>query len=183
MCKVTYLLFFAFTACANTSNKSTIIQSFADTKAADPSVSIDQNIAAYIVDGQQSRIKDAWGSGQFGAQRDKGERTHKGLDIVAKVDDNVYAPFDGDIVREAVPYKDDNSYRGIVIKGSGDWIGYEMKIFYVEGLLSGGVTKGQTIGKAQNLNIRYPNITNHIHVEVRRNGQLIDPFEIWQMSF
>lgn len=142
-----------------------------------------QQIAAYIVDNQKSRISDAWGSGQFGAQRNKGERTHNGLDIVVKSGDKIYAPFRGTIIREAVPYKNDKSYRGIVVKGLGEWAGFEIKIFYTEGLLSGEVKKGDVIGTAQDLTIKYPKITNHIHVEVTKNNQRIDPFEIWQMSF
>jgi murein DD-endopeptidase MepM/ murein hydrolase activator NlpD len=138
-------------------------------------------IAGEIITNQKSRIKDAWGVGLYGASRE--ERLHKGLDIVAQPGDRIVAPFIGDNVREAVPYSNDPSYRGIVIKGIDDWTGYEMKVFYVEGLLSGRIVKGQEIGTVQNLTIRYPGITNHIHVEVKKNGVQIDPFDIWQMSF
>lgn len=142
-----------------------------------------QPIASYIINNQKSRIKDSWGKGQFGESRDKGKRTHQGLDIVSTAGEKVFAPFEGNIVREAVPYKNDKSYRGVVLKGTGDWAGYEIKMFYVEGLFSGKATKGQRIGTAQNLTTKYPGITNHIHVEVKKGGSKIDPFEIWQMSF
>jgi hypothetical protein len=139
--------------------------------------------AGEIIKGQKSRIQDRYGKGQYGASRDKGKRVHAGLDVVANSGEKVYAPFEGDITGEAVPYKDDLSYRGLVIKGSGEWVAHVVKIFYVEGLLTGHVTKGQEIGTVQDLLKRYPGITNHIHVEVRAAGTLIDPFELWQYSF
>jgi leukocyte cell-derived chemotaxin-2 len=138
--------------------------------------------AAEIVHNQESRVKDKYGDGQYGASRDKGTRIHKGIDIIVQPEEKIYAPFDGDIVRQAVPYKDD-IYSGIVLKGSGEWLAHEIKIFYVDGELSGHVIKGQEIGKAQNLTIKYPGITNHIHFEVKVADEQIDPFEIWKYSF
>jgi murein DD-endopeptidase MepM/ murein hydrolase activator NlpD len=142
-----------------------------------------QDSAANIVDNQISRVRDTYGSGQYGASRDRATRTHKGLDIITTAGETIYAPFTGDIIREAVPYANDPSYRGLVIKGIDNWEGYEVKIFYVEGILSGRVNKGQNIGTAQNLKLKYPTITNHIHVEVKKFGVQLDPFEIWNMSF
>jgi len=142
-----------------------------------------QSIAAFIVDDQKSRIQDTWGSGLFEASRDGGKRKHQGLDIIVKPGAKVYAPFDGTIVREAVPYKNDNSYRGIVFRGTGEWAAYEVKIFYAEGLFSGNAKKGQHIGYTQDLTLKYPTITNHIHVEVKSGNDRIDPFNMWQMSF
>jgi len=174
-----YRIFFCSCSSNKQSQKGTNIDSFQKLQTVTMS---DQPIAALIVDNQKTRIKDAWGRGLFREQRDGGTRRHNGLDVVANVGDKIYAPFEGDIVREAVPYRNDPSYRGVVLKGVGAWEGYEAKIFYVEGQLSGRVSKGQTIGTAQNLTIKYPNITNHVHIEVKRFSTLIDPFEIWQMS-
>lgn len=154
----------------------------ADKAAPDSAAAVNQEIAALIVANQKSRIRDSWGSGQFSAQRDGGTRKHSGLDVVAQPGENIYAPFDGQIVREAVAYNNDKSYRGVVLRGTGSWALHEIKILYVEGIISGGVTKGQLIGTAQNLTTKYPGITNHVHVEVTKAGAKIDPFEIWQMS-
>lgn len=140
-------------------------------------------IAESILTNMRSRVKDKYGSGQYGASRDKGERTHNGIDIITNVGEEIYSPFEGAIIRQAFPYKGDNSFEGVVLQGTGNWTGYEAKIFYVVGLLSGGVSKGQHIAHAQDLTIKYPAITNHLHFEVKLNGTLIDPFDIWQMSF
>lgn len=136
-----------------------------------------------IVKGQKSRVKDGYGSGQYGSSRDKGKREHDGIDIVVAAGEEIFSPIKGEIVREAVPYGNDPNYKGIVIKGIEKWKGYEIKIFYAEGLFSGMASPSQKIGNAQNIKAKYPGITNHIHLEVRLSGILIDPFTIWQYSF
>jgi hypothetical protein len=140
-------------------------------------------IGVFMVANQKSRLHDRHGSGQYAAPRDKGTRTHEGIDIISTAGENVFAPFEGTIIRESVPYENDPSYRGILMAGSGKWSGYRMKIFYVEGIFAGKVRAGGIIGKAQDLKLKYPSITNHIHVEVTKKGKQIDPLEIWQMSF
>ncbi|MCO6487427.1 MAG: peptidoglycan DD-metalloendopeptidase family protein [Phaeodactylibacter sp.] len=140
-----------------------------------------QKLPHPILTGQRSRAHDAWGSGQYGAPR--GGRKHQGLDIRAAPFQKVFAPFPGTITREAAPYRDDHRYRGLVLQGSGAWKDYTLKIFYVQGIVSGEVGAGSQIGYVQNLGLKYPGITNHIHVEVRKGKQLVDPFSIWQMCF
>ncbi len=140
-------------------------------------------IAKEIVSNQKSRIRDAYGSGQYGSSRDGGVRTHKGIDIIVTPGEKIFSPIKGNIVRQAMPYGNDPNYKGIVLKGTEQWNGYELKIFYVEGLFSGMATELQEIGTAQNLTLRYPGITNHIHLEVKYNGVQVDPFTLWQYSF
>jgi len=140
-------------------------------------------IAKNIVENQKTRVKDKYGSGQYGASRDAGTRMHKGIDIIVSPNEKIFCPIKGSIIREAMPYQNDPSYKGLVIKGSDAWTGYELKIFYVEGLFSGSANESQEIGFAQNLTTKYPGITNHIHLEVKFQGQQIDPFELWQYSF
>lgn len=124
-----------------------------------------------------SRGEDRFGSGQFGASRDHARRTHQGLDLVARAGEIIYSPMDGNIIREAIPYASDPSYRGLVIQGTDLWDGYEVKVFYMNGFLSGPVIARQPIGRAQDLSRRYPGISNHIHVEVRLRGRLLSPNE------
>jgi hypothetical protein len=138
-------------------------------------------IAHEIVARQESRGIDRWGSGEFGASRDQSHRLHQGLDIRATAGEEVYSPIGGIVLREAVPYRDDGSYRGVVIRGEGEWSGYEVKVFYVDGAFCGAVQPGQVVGSAQDLTRRYRGITNHIHVEVRQAGRLLSPQELWQM--
>jgi murein DD-endopeptidase MepM/ murein hydrolase activator NlpD len=140
-------------------------------------------VARAVVQGQRSRTHDGYGSGQFGVSRDGGIRTHRGLDIIAKPSALIFSPIRGTIVREAFPYKGDTSVRGVVVKGTNEWTDYEVKIFYAEGLLSGDVLPGQHIAFAQDLSKRYPGITNHVHVEVRRGGKVIDPQDIFAQCF
>lgn len=134
-----------------------------------------------LVSMQRSRLRDAHGSGQFGASR--GHRAHHGLDIVAPAGAEVFSPIDGELVREALPYGDDQRYRGVLLRGSADWKGLELRIYYTEGLLSGNVKAGMVIGRAQNLTLKYPGITNHIHLEARWHGILIPPADLYGMCF
>lgn len=139
-------------------------------------------IGADIVLSMKSRIRDKFGSGQYGASRDKKQREHKGIDIITVAGEEIYCPFDGNILRQTFPYKDSN-LEGIFLQGVGSWQGYEAKVFYVKGIISGKIEKGQYIAHAQDLTERYPEITNHLHFEVKLRDEYIDPFEIWQMSF
>jgi hypothetical protein len=129
----------------------------------------------------RTRQRDSWGRGHYGAPR--GSRTHRGLDIVSVPGEVVSSPIPGHVVREAVPYANDPSLRGVVIKGSGEWNGFEVKVFYVEGLFSGFVRAGDPLGHAQDITQKYPGITNHIHVEVRVDGEEVSPLDYFGMSF
>ena len=113
---------------------------------------------------------------------------HQGLDIVADFGEKVYSPIDGTITFDNVPYgtEFDGYYRGLEIEGTGKWIGYNIKIFYVDRSPSSRqeVSAGDEIGTTQLLDLAYSKgITNHVHVEVRYFGTLKDPLEIWKMSF
>lgn len=137
--------------------------------------------ASIIVESMRSRGRDGHGSGQYGAPR--GTRRHQGLDIVAKPLEFIYAPISGRLTRDAFPYKNDPTYRGAVITGTGEWEGYEIKIFYMVRKSLGNVEAGDFIGFAQDISAKYPGITNHIHIEVKYNGLWIDPRELWGMCF
>ena len=138
-------------------------------------------IAGPVVRNMQSRVVDVHGSGQYEALR--GNHTHRGLDIRVSNGQEIMAPFEGTITRIALPYASDANFKGLVLKGRGKWSDYTVKIFYANGLLSGNVEKGQAIALAQDISTKYAGITKHIHIEVKKNGRFIDPFEIWQMSF
>lgn len=157
-----------------------------DNSESNPSLltgNINAPIAEEIVSNLKSRVRDAYGSGQYGASRDAGVRKHNGIDIIVAPGEKIFSPIKGNIVRQAMPYRDDPNYKGIILKGIQEWDGYEIKIFYIEGLFSGQSFATQEIGYAQNLSLKYPGITNHIHVEVKYLGIQIDPFTIWQYSF
>ncbi|HEV7676379.1 MAG TPA: M23 family metallopeptidase [Candidatus Angelobacter sp.] len=132
-----------------------------------------------------TRFRDQWGSGQFGASRPGHvhSRLHQGLDITAEPGEPIRSPIDGVITREAFPYKGDNRFRGLLIEGVNEWKGIEVKIFYVQGMIQGRVDAGQIIGTAQDLSLRYRGITNHVHIEVRTSGTLVNPLEFFGMCF
>ena len=134
--------------------------------------------ASIVYGSMHSRTSDPYGSGQFGAPRDHHSRNHRGLDIVANPGDAVLSPIDGDVVREAIPYA---PFSGLLIEGTGVYAGYTVKLFYVEARACGRVAAGTSIGHVQNLQWKYPGITNHIHMEVRFQGRLLSPTDAYTM--
>jgi murein DD-endopeptidase MepM/ murein hydrolase activator NlpD len=124
---------------------------------------------------------DAFGCGHFGASRSRSGRglatKHEGTDFIANPGAIVFAPGDGKYVRSALPYPGDERYKGLVLQ-LGE---YEMKVFYVSPSIAPGkeIRPGEAIGLVQNLAPKYDGITNHIHVEVRKSGELINPMELF----
>lgn len=122
------------------------------------------------------RKSDKWGAGHFGASR--GTRKHNGIDIVATLGQNVLSPIEGKIVRKSHPYATDLSYSGVLIEGINQYFGLTIKIFYISptvSLVGKNVKAGDIIGKVQSLLTKFPGITNHIHLEIMKNGTKIDP--------
>jgi len=128
-----------------------------------------------VVTGQRIRGCDPQGCGSFGAPRS--DHTHQGIDIVAAPGAQVFAPISGTVTRHSVPYADDPRFKGIEISSPG----YSVKIFYCNPSVKVGaqVSVGEVIATAQDLRIKYPAITNHLHVEVRdANRKIIDPTKL-----
>jgi len=119
------------------------------------------------------RSEDAWGSGDYGAPR--GSRRHRGIDLVVSPGEIILSPMDAVVVREAAPYEDDAAYRGLLLRGLGEWIGYELKMFYLVPTAAGTLRAGDPLGLAQDISLKYPGITNHIHLELWHQGRTIDP--------
>ena len=124
--------------------------------------------------GGKVRISDCHGQGHFGASR--GSRKHKGVDYCATVGQDVKAIMDGKVTKVGYPYGDDLSYRYIEIT-NGE---YRIRQFYVKpGCKKGDkVAQRDIIGAAQCLDRRYEGITEHVHIEIYKNGELVDPSEI-----
>lgn len=116
-----------------------------------------------------SRKRDSFGSGSFGASRDGGSRIHKGIDLKSYPGQRVFAPISGDLT--PITY---NGFHGFVIKNE-TW---EVKVLYLmlPPRKTGKVVRGEWLAKAANIKPTYGDaITNHIHVEVRKNGVIINP--------
>ena len=118
--------------------------------------------------GRGVRQADKWGMGLYGASRGKGMRTHKGADYVCEPGQNVVAPITGTIAREARPYGDPewlHRYSGLVIFNQY----VSVKMFYLEPmrqLIGKRVRMGEVIGIAQKISDKYPDMIDHIHLEI-----------------
>ncbi len=127
---------------------------------------------------------DSQGDGFFGASR--GRRTHNGIDILVTPGSAVYCPIEGVMLRMAYPYgtaRGNHQWEGCVIVGVGDYRGYEVKIFYMRPFVIGDyLFPGDILGIAQDISRKYsPAMMDHLHVEVRRNGVLIDPATLFEL--
>ena len=122
------------------------------------------------------RGNDSFGQGRFGASR--GLRLHVGVDLNVTAGADVYSPVFGKVTRIALPYKSDQRYKGLVIEGLGKYVGYVIKLFYLDpklGIVGRTVAQGEVVGTAQDLTVKYRGISNHIHFEITQNGVAVDP--------
>ena len=107
---------------------------------------------------------DSKGQGHYRAKR--GSRRHKGADYVCTPGQDVPAPISATIVREAIPYADDDRYSGVVLQGEH----MRLKMFYLSpdrSLIGKKVKAGQVIGTAQDISQKYsPAMMPHIHLEI-----------------
>ena len=120
----------------------------------------------------RKRISDKWGSGHFGAPR--GDRTHNGIDYICPKDSPVLSPCDGKVTKLGYAYADDLSFRYIQITNGTK----NHRIFYVtpDVELTSEVKEGDIIGLSQDLAGRYPEITPHIHYEIKSlDGKFENP--------
>ncbi len=124
-----------------------------------------------------SRIKKAnhpWPSSS------RGMRTQYGVNVQVESMERIYCPIPGQVLRKAFYDVDGFRCGGLFIIGRYEWSDVELKIFNMELMASGNISKGEIIGRAQNLNSSL-GAKNHIHLEVKKNGINIDPYNIWRM--
>lgn len=127
-----------------------------------------------ITENMEPRGYDPTGHGHYGARR--GNRKHKGYDLATSPGEYIYSPIHGVITKYGYPYASDLSYRYIEITGNE----YRVRIMYAaleNGYKKGDrVFRGDKIGVAQDIASKHnPNMVNHVHVEVYRNGLITDP--------
>lgn len=133
------------------------------------------------------RPPDDFGSGEFGASRDNGKRTHNGIDFECKPGDKIVSPCSGHVTKIGYAYADgvgglnskEPKYRYIEITTKNE---ITHRVFYVEPKVMAGqtVTTGKTIiGTAQNIAARYSTakktMNNHVHYGVKVNGEHVNP--------
>ena len=117
---------------------------------------------------------DSQGCGSYGAGRRYG--SHQGADYEATPGQDVVAVTDGVITQVGYPYADDLSYRYVQIETSDGYLVRQLYTSPATGITNGAnVSAGQSIGNYQGLGSRYSGITEHVHVDVRHNGRLVNP--------
>lgn len=123
---------------------------------------------------------DEAGSGLFNARRSRVtdgksiKYKHNGVDYCCEPGQEVYAPWTGEVIREARPYAT-TDYSGLLIESKD----IEYIIFYINplpGIIKRYVTKMQLIGTAQDISLKYPGqgMTPHVHLQIERiNPELL----------
>lgn len=107
---------------------------------------------------------DPMGLGYFGAPR--GTRTHRGIDYLMSVGENVDCPVAGIVTKLGYPYADDMYYRYIQVT---DDYGYKHRMFYVDPEVEKGtrVNKGDIIGTLQDVSAKHGiEMLPHVHYEI-----------------
>jgi murein DD-endopeptidase MepM/ murein hydrolase activator NlpD len=126
------------------------------------------------------RVTDDFGHGHFGASRGY-SKTHKGTDYLATKDDIVKSPFNGKITKYGYAYNGDLEQRYIEISNTDNK--HVLRIFYVNMLsilnIGDNVLIGDHIANVGDISKKYSTdikkMENHIHLEIRKNGELINP--------
>lgn len=127
---------------------------------------------------------DKYGNGAFGASRDGGSRKHVGVDIITKDGEPFLSLNAGVITRLGYVYKGNYTFRIVEVTHKD---GERWRYFYVNPVDANGkkiveiglkISVGQTLGTTQSLQFKYPGITPHVHFEIIKNGEYIDPTEI-----
>ena len=118
------------------------------------------------------RTSDKWGAGYFHAPR--GDRKHNGIDYACLAGSKILSPCDGKVTKLGYPYADDLSFRYVQITNGNK----NHRVFYIEPTVELGakIKEGDVIGIAQDLEERYPDITPHIHYEIKSlDGKFENP--------
>lgn len=117
---------------------------------------------------------DKFGAGHFGASRDGGKRTHVGVDPITIAGADFLSRVEGTVSKLGYPYKGNLDYRYVQITAKNGWLWrYHYVAPSVELCLK--IKVGDKIGVCQDLQPRYPGITQHVHFEIKVDGEYIDP--------
>jgi len=135
-----------------------------------------------VVPNRGLRQSDAFGAGHFGAPR--GARTHKGLDLIAHPGDLVIAPFEAIVTHVGRAYADNDTLGSLHLHGTDGH--HEVKMLYLmpQCHVAQLVVEGQVVGFAQDVasyhehRAGHDGMTNHVHLEVRVDGELVDPLTL-----
>ena len=129
-------------------------------------------IPVVVFSSQALLRNDVFGKGAFGVSRNGG-RSHKGIDLLTRVGNPIFASKSG----------------RVVYAGGGNGYGLYVEILHpdetgtryahlsqIHTLSGDWVSAGQSIGlSGKTGNAADPKILPHLHFEIRKNGQAIDP--------
>jgi hypothetical protein len=151
-----------------------------------------KSVLGQLVNNQVIRGNDSAGSGRFGSSRKRNidgkwisiPQGHQGLDIITFPGQAIKSPISGKIVKVGKAYSDDSRFDTLHIQGDEEcYSGIRCKLLYisssVSGMLNKTVTRGEVIGVAQNISLKYKGATNHLHLEVFFNGLIQDPTSLF----
>lgn len=128
---------------------------------------------------------DAYGGGMYHAARTTGDvqRLHLGVDLVCKPGQILVAPTDGLITRVGYAYPGDLRYHSVHIQPNGEPT-IDIKLLYVacDRTELEKVERGLALGRSQDLELKYPGITQHVHVEIVVGGEHVDPMQYLQAT-
>lgn len=118
------------------------------------------------------RTPDKYGEGHFKASR--GSRDHNGVDYNCPPKSKVLSLCSGIVSKIGYTYSDDLSFRYVEIASNSN---HKVRILYVDPWVKVGDTVDQStvLGLSQKLGVRYPGIGEHVHLEIREKGKIIDP--------
>lgn len=130
------------------------------------------------------RGQDDFGSGEFGASRDGGTRSHVGVDFAAPVDGLLRSKTDGKVTKHGTVYENDASFKYVEVTSDD---GARHRYYYVKPDIRVGqkVSQGDFLGKVQNIAGKYSTkdkkMKNHVHYEIKdTTGSRVDPHEYWK---
>ncbi len=116
--------------------------------------------------------------GAYGASRIQGRTAykHRGVDLVCDPWSDIVAPEQGFLWRIGLAYGREYRFHSLVV----DLGIYEMKILYSWPIRNTGdqLQRGDALAIVEDLRIRYKEVTPHIHVEIRKDGKLVDPMPL-----
>lgn len=126
-----------------------------------------------ILGGAPVRGLDRHGSGAWGASRDGGRRTHKGVDYAFWPGSTLLSPVTGEVTKLGYAYGDDLRWRYVEITDGPR----RYRFFYAQPIIAVGATvfEGDRLGVVQDLRERYPGITPHVHVSMWRDEHRVNP--------
>lgn len=123
------------------------------------------------------RGEDKWGNGKYQAPR--GDHKHNGIDLSCLEGTVILSPVNGVVSKLGYPYNPSDEKKGHMryVEVISDGI-YKHRFFYVLPSVDVGDTIkiGDQLGVAQDIASIYPEITPHIHYEIKHEvAEFLDP--------